>query len=489
MSTTFDDKFEVWLNEQLNSIKSLTTKSFVGRQQPRAPREQSQLRVRDIAGTRPTSYRSTASAVAAAFDMSRSAKTGRDVTSSSSSSKRGNGNYYRFAYDDDDDVQSFDDVDDGVDENENDDDDDERRRRQRLSRILGDRCLDFESETALEMDDEIATTNGPPRDENRNLFGGSGDKMAASRVNQYSTTSLEFSDTESFVSATGSDATDNNNQSTQQQQPDDWTIDDGGEGYTGGGLGGFVEFSRVRDETGSGERTLTAAGDDDEDDPVQYRATRPPSGAQSKLLTAGLISAISGRGLSARMAPSADKAAPTTGRRLDDMVAVKYHKATSSGEPSGGEYMDDDDMLVHPYRHQLPVGVTSPGVMTTTRNEEYNSAARSFLPTDLSLDIMSTDDAYNTPDFDDAASDDVGLHSKDRDPIVRTPSSGPRSPGSRSLPQQFARTLSDATSGRASSSRWCARHRRVLLIAVGALAGVLLLAGVAVAIYFIVRPS
>lgn len=350
MSTTFDEKFEVWLNQQLQTIKLLT--GF------RANRHHLRQQLQ-FSGTE--SYHSTASydtppAVArqpiAHAEMARS---NRDVA------KHG-GNYYQFAYDDDDDVQSFEDLDDN-------DDDDDRRRRQRLSRILGSECPDFGSETGFEMDDEMAaasTVLSQPLDENRNLFDAG--KAGDVRANQYSTTSLEFSDAESFCSATGSDALDEAAQPSRGQV--DWP--DGGDGYTGDGLQGFIEFSRVRGEN------RRRSNDSDEDDPLEFRASQPPSGVQPKLLPSGLIAAISGRSRSNKKSPLDDSksAKSPAGRRLDDMVAVTYHKtetATSGGEMTG-DFMDDDDILLHPQRHQLPVDTERKSSNVTGANDD---AARS----------------------------------------------------------------------------------------------------------------
>ena len=97
-----------------------------------------------------------------------------------------------------------------------------------------------------------------------------------------------------------------------------------------------------------------------------------------------------------------------------------------------------------------------------------------FLPTDLSMDIMSADDGSCFPDVDD--NDDVtGLYSKDRDPIVRTPPIG--SPISR-----IARTVTSPVTG-ARLSR-CS-GRRKLWIAVLAI-GIVLSIAIGIAVYFIV---
>lgn len=378
MSKAFDEKFENWLNEQLLSIKSLSVfRRNRQHQQPSAQIEHSRLHpfafdaasyhsVSRSDGQSVTPHQATTKSV----EMSR---TGHDAIH-----KHG-GNYYQFAYNDDDDVQSFEDI-------EEEDEDEERRRHQRLSRILGDQCIDFGSETALEMDDEMAlTAAAPPSDENQNLFDVG--KTLELRASKYSTTSLEFSDGDSFNSATGSDSAE------QPRDSGDWTLvvdQINNDDSTGDGLTGFVEFSRVRDGNEMTDGRRVSIDGDSDDDPLKYgvlrslNVTTPPN----KLLSPGLLSVISGRGRSSGTRDDSGKSPATksTGaRRMDEMVAIKYHKtetSTSGGMTPGGDFMDDDEILAYPNRHHFAVNTSNDvngapvGSTSHVRGVEYASATQ-----------------------------------------------------------------------------------------------------------------
>jgi len=97
------------------------------------------------------------------------------------------------------------------------------------------------------------------------------------------------------------------------------------------------------------------------------------------------------------------------------------------------------------------------------------------------MDIISNDDGFSAGDLDDV-SDASGLHTKDRDPIFKGSKRQTSStPGS---PLQLARTISSKASGRVSR---CGGRRRRLVIAGSVVGVVLLVVGVGIAIFLIVR--
>lgn len=168
MAASFDDQFEAWLTDRLRAIKDRALRPFDG---------------------------TSTSADRRRVSRSRDAMS-RRVSSAA-------GNYYKFVYDED-----------SADDDDNDDtlppispvDDEpellpEIERRQRLCRLLGTDtmlALDLADSESGDLD-QLENVHRPELDENLNRkVGGAGTFM--SRAQDYSTTSLEFSDMDSLVS-------------------------------------------------------------------------------------------------------------------------------------------------------------------------------------------------------------------------------------------------------------------------------------------------